>query len=184
VPFVGRRSHETTAVTAGGTMNTTNGRTKIGKGLLAALLFGLVFGLAAVPALAEHAPGPDTEGPVRTTLERVSDALKTLEAELAAMQAPVAERLEESVEKVIEALDGVLTRMDEGAIDRDDPAVRKKLVEINMRLHRLIYRLGEVAEGDARPESPQQIQRMLGRFVERLEALAFRFDGFILRQSE
>ena len=164
-------------------MNTEARTWKIGRRTLVALLVGALFLLAAVPVLAERPQRPAQEpgeGPVVKTLEHVEEALKKLEAELASMTAPVAERLEDRVEGLIETLGAVLGRIDKGEIDPKNPATQKKVVELTLRLHRLIYQLDEMVENAPRSGAPQPGLRILARVVERLEELAFKLDGFIL----
>ena len=167
-------------------MNTQTRTLKIGRLTLLALLVGSLFLISAVPAFAERPQRPEPapgEGPVVKTLEHVEEALKNLEAELASMTAPVAERLEERVEEVVEVLGAVLGRIGDKEINPEDAAIQKKIVELTLRLHRLIYQLDEMVENAPRTGAPQPGLRILARFVERLEDLAFKLDGFILAKA-
>ena len=161
-------------------MNDARTNARAGRLLKATLIIGLVLGLGAIPVMAER-PAVDPEvGPAARTLERVGEALKALEAELAGKTAPAAERLEETVEGLIERLEIVLGRLEKGALDRNDPEVQRGIVEIDLRMHRLVYRLGEAAEAGPRVGPAT---RGLERIVERLEALLFRLDGHILQKA-
>ena len=163
-------------------MNSVRTKPQVGRWLTAMLTLGLMLALAAVPVMAERPAAPDAgNGTMVRVLERVGDALKALEAELSGKTAPAAERLEENVEALIERLEAMLKRFEEGDLDPRDPEVRKGIVEIDLRMHRLVYRLGEAAEAGPRVGPAT---RGLDRMVERLETFLFRLDGILLEQAD
>jgi uncharacterized membrane protein YccC len=117
----------------------------------AACVLSALLLVAAVPmgtALAEPEQRPGN--PVEFTLERFADVLARLEAELAALEAPATKRLEEGLEQIIELIGNLLDEFDRPREeDEDGTAIGARIVELDLKLHRLLYVLDEIVESAA-----------------------------------
>ncbi len=124
---------------------------------LSALLVVITIPIGA--ALAE----PERPGnPVGFTLERLSEVLGRLEAELAALEGPAAERLEEGIEQIIELIEALLDDVDRpGDQEEDGAAIRSRILKLDLMLHRLLYVLDEIVESakktPARPRAKEAV---------------------------
>ena len=122
---------------------------KAKKAVVAVLMGALMLvGTPLGVLMAEEAPPSRLEG----TLESLSDVLQRLEAELAALEAPKAERLEDGVEEIIELIEGLLAAFNGPGEDLDRAAMARRIVQLDLMLHRLVHVLDEIV--DASAESP------------------------------
>jgi len=121
-------------------MSRNNG-CRIAAVVLSVAVLGSIFGLVAIGA---SSPG---HGQAEQTLERLSEVLKTLEAELSALEAPRAERLEEGLEQITELIATLLEEFDR---PREDRAALSKarIVRLDLMLHRLVDALEQLLAAD------------------------------------
>ncbi len=212
-----------------------------GRAKVAALTIALALLLTGIPsgrAIAGGEPGP---APVELTLERLSNLVERLEAELAASRNPVAERLEERLEGIAAGLEGLLDVLARPRDEESTPVLRLRILSFDLTMHRLLYLLDEILDEPDAPQHPDArealeglrrwideyvqamtagmlpeqarrfeaaaeramrdlVQELIGvaertqaprressrpalaRWVERLETLVFRLDGFMLGQ--
>jgi len=132
--------------------------------------------IAAIPVgTAVAGPGKDS-GRLEATLEHVSDLLSRLEGELAALERPAAERLEERIEGAIEAIEGLIDMLERPRGDLNVEAWKLRIIEIDLRLHRLVQVLEELVESTARaPQRPDA--------EETIDDLRVRLDSMIMEAS-
>ena len=105
------------------------------------------------------------------TLERLSNLVQRLEAELAASRNPVAERLEERLEAVAEGLERLLDLIDRPQVEEDAPALKRRILQFDLTMHRLLHLLEEMIE------QPSPLQH--GGAREAFEGLRRWMDGYI-----
>jgi len=126
--------------------------------------------IAAIPVgTAVAGPGKDS-GRLEATLEHVSDLLSRLEGELAALERPAAERLEERIEGAIEAIEGLIDMLERPRGDLNVEAWKLRIIEIDLRLHRLVQ--VSTARAPQRPDAEETI-----------EDLRVRLDSMIMEAS-
>ena len=127
----------------------------------AACVLSTLLIVATIPmgaALAE----PGQAKPIELTLERLSDVLGRLEAELAALDAPAAERLEEGLERIIELVGDLLAELDRPRDEADAAPVGARIIKLDLMLHRLLYVLDEIVENSGGTPARPRAQGALG----------------------
>jgi len=146
-------------------IGTRNLRIRIPRALVLAM--ALLIGLAPVGVRAAQAQPVEERGSaVEGTLERLSDVLGCLEAELAKLEAPpAAERVEDGLEAVLELIHELLS-------DDEQIEIGERILKLDLMLHRLVYVLEEIVENA--PDSPAK-PRARGA----LEDLRGWIDGYV-----
>jgi len=110
--------------------------------------------LVSLPSLVSIAAPAGDARPVEVTLERLSDVLKTLEAELSALEAPRAERLEDGLEEIIELIANLLDAFD-APQGEGDGHLKARILRLDLMLHQLVDALEHLlADDDQRPARP------------------------------
>ena len=119
-------------------------------------------------AIAQNEP-PSVSAEI--ALERLSDLVQRLEGELAASRNPAADRLEERLERVIEGLESLLDLLDRPRDEEDATALKRRILQLDLTMHRLLFLLEEMIE---EPHSPHQRSAR-----EAFEGLRRWMDGYI-----
>ena len=153
---------------------TGNLRSRIAKTVVPTIAVALL--LVIIPsgmAIAQNQP-PSVSAEI--TLGRLSNLVQRLEGELTASRNPLAERLEERLEGVIEGLEGLLDLLDRPRDEEDAPALKRRILQLDLTMHRLLFLLEEMIE---QPNAPQH-----GTVREAFEGLHRWMNGYIAAATE
>ena len=113
-------------------------------------MVGLLLVTAIPVGIAVAEPGQEDSRRLGATLDQLSELLQRLEAELAVLERPAAERLEEGVEEALEAIERMIETLERPREEPDEEAWKVRIVELDLRLHRLVRILGEIVESTPR----------------------------------
>jgi len=118
-------------------------------------MVGLLLATATPVGTAVAEPGQQDSRRLEATLDQLSNLLQRLEAQLAVLERPAAERLEEGVEGALEAIERMIELLERPREELDEEASKVRIVELDLRLHRLVQILEEIVESTPRlPERP------------------------------
>jgi hypothetical protein len=143
-------------------------RTRIG--VVSTIVLALLISAVSVGVIAE--PAGDRH-PVARTLERLSDVLVRLEADLAALDAPKAEGMEERLEEVIGLIGELLDELGRPREGAAEDAWKARIVTFDLRLHRLVYLLEEIVERTPSTPARPRAQRSIDDLKVWLDSLIF-----------
>ncbi|MFC2079201.1 hypothetical protein ACFLSZ_04405 [Candidatus Bipolaricaulota bacterium] len=141
--------------------------------LLAVVVAALI--LSTLPLGLAIADPIDKPGPIEATLDHLSEILKDLEGELSALEAPRAERLEEGLEELTELISSLLEEFDHPREEGNGPALKARIIRLDLMLHRLISVLdgllaGPEQDGPKTREAIDDLRNWVTGYIDGLSA--------------